>query len=159
MAEPNEWLIVEHLQAALQAIAQATGYHYDVAPEAVKLNPDQGAETLIAPAGGPRPFLFLEWKDDAWEYRERPNGIVLVLPITVWWIHDFDSTDDAALLRTFLRGCADVEQAIAVDVTRGGHAYETRIVRRTPQVQGASELWAIVDLEILVRRTYGQPNA
>lgn len=159
MAEPIEWLIVQDLQAALRAISLAGGYHFDVAPEAVKLNPDASAETLIAPVGGPRPFLFVEWKDDAWEYVERPNGILLVLPITVWWVQDFDPTDDASLMRTFLRGCADVEKAVAVDITRGGHAYETRIVRRTPQVEGASELWAIVDLEILVRRTYGQPNA
>ena len=159
MAEPIEWLVLQDLQTALRAIAISDGYHFDVQALAVKLDPDQKVEDLIAP-GGPRPFLILQPQPDTWDYRERPAQAHIILPITVHWISDTVQTDDDSRLRTFLRGCADIEQAIARDITRGGLAVDTRIVKRELDLAvGGSQVWAMVDVEIALRRTYGAPNA
>jgi hypothetical protein len=156
MSEPREYQIVQSLQAALQAISVAGGYYFDVVATAVKLDPNQDVEDLIAP-GGPRPFVVLELKPDTWEYT--PAGqLRLAVKLAVHWVSDSTPTDDASRLQTFFRGCADVERAIALDISRGGLAVDTRITGRTLDlaVDGA-QVWAVLDVEILTRRTYGSP--
>jgi hypothetical protein len=158
MPEPNEYQIVLNLQTALLAITVVGGYHYDVAALAVKLDPNQDVEALLAPAG-PRPFVVLEVKPERWEYFPA-SQLRLVLPVTIYWVHDSDPTVDLSRLRTYLRGCADVERAIAVDITRGGRAVDTRIVKRTHDAIGdGAQVWAVVDTEIITHRTFGAPDA
>lgn len=159
MPEPIEFRILQNLQTALLAISVAGGYHYSVAAGAVKLDPNHDVETLTPPSG-PRPFIIVQLQPEAWEYRERPSQVHLVVPAIIHWFHDSDPTDDNSRLQTFLRGCADVEQAIAIDLTRGGGAVDTRIVGRAidPAIDG-SQVWAMVAVEIALRRTYGVPNA
>lgn len=158
MPEPIEYLIVRNLQTALLAISVAGGYHYDVAGLAVKLDPNQDIEALIAPEG-PRPFLVLEVLPERWEYFPA-NQVRLTLPVTIHWVGQSDPTVDESRLQTYLRGCADVERALAIDIGRGGYATDTRIVRRTldPRPDGA-ETWAIIETAIAVNRTYGAPDA
>jgi len=156
-SDPIEFRIVQNLQTALLAIAVASGYHYDVAAATVKLDPNQGVEALVAP-DGPRPFLVIEVQPETWAYY--PAGDVkLRMPLTVHWVSESTPTDDTSRMQTFFRGCADVEQAVAVDIGRGGLATDTRVVRRTfdTAVDGA-QVWALVELEVLVHRTFGQPN-
>lgn len=156
MSEPRELQVLQHLQAALQAISVAGGSYYDLAALAVKLDPNVNVESLIAP-DGPRPFIVLEWKPDAWEYAPA-SQLRLTLKPVVHWVSESVPTDDTSRLQTFLRGCADVERAIAQDTSRGGLAVDTRIVGRTLDlaVDGA-QVWAVVDVEIHTRRTYGSP--
>lgn len=155
-ADPIEYRVVKHLQAALQAIAIADGYHFDVAGSAVRLDADVAVEQLIKP-DGPRPFVLLDVPADRWSYPEKPNGVRLVLPIEIHWVSDAAPTDDDSLMKTFFQGCADVEAAIAADITRGGLAVDTRIVRRTFDPIGA-EVRAIIETEVVIRRTYGAAN-
>lgn len=158
MPEPIEFRILQNLQTALLAISVAGGYHYTVAAGAVKLDPNQNVEALIA-SGGPRPFVVLQLQPETWEY-DPANQARLVLPVTIHWISDSTPTDDTSRLQTYLRGCADVEQAIAVDITRGGYAFDTKIVKRELDLAvDGSQVWAMVDVEIALRRTYGAPNA
>lgn len=158
MAEPIDYQIVTNLQTALRAMSVGSGYHYTVTSTAVKLDPNQGIESLIAP-GGPRPIVILEVPPESWTYFPA-SQVRIAMAVTVHWVSDSTPTDDASRLQTYLRGCADVERAIAVDTTRGGLAVDTRIVKRTPEPVGdGSQVWASVDLEILVHRTYGQPDA
>jgi hypothetical protein len=83
----------------------------------------------------------------------------LVFPITVHWVSFAVPLDDDSRLKTFFNACADIEQAIGVDETLGGLASGTRIVKRELDLRvDATQVWAMVDLEITVRRTYGQPN-
>jgi len=156
MPEPIDYQIVLNLQAALQAISVASGYYYNVAGAAVKLDPNQGVDALIAP-DGPRPFVVLELLPERWEYFPA-NEVRIVHPVTIHWVSTSSPTTDESRLQTFLRGCADVEQAIAVDTTRGGLATDTRIARRTfdTALDGA-QVWAMVETEILVHRTFGAP--
>lgn len=156
--EPIELQVIQHLQAALQAITIAGGYHYDVAAAAVKLDPNQDVEALLAP-GGARPFIVIDVAPETWQY-EPASQVLLALPLTIHWVQDSDPTVDLSRLQTYLRGCADVERAIAVDVTRGGLAADTRIVKRVQNTEADGALvWAALDVEITVHRTYGAPDA
>jgi hypothetical protein len=155
--EPIEFRIIQNLQAALQGISVAGGYHYTVQGSAVKLDPNHKVEDLIAP-DGPRPFVLIELTPESWHY-DPCSQVVLTLEPVVHWVSDATPTDDASRLQTFFRGCADVEQAIAPDTVRGGLATDIQVVGRTfdTAVDGA-QVWAQINVRIRVHRTYGQPN-
>lgn len=157
MPSPIEYLAIVSLQTALQAIQVASGYYNDVTSTAVKLDPNVAVESLIHP-GGPRPLVLLEINPEAWEY-EPASQIRLKLPVKVHMVSDATPTDDTSRMKTFFELCADVEKAIAVDIGRGGTCGDTRIRRRTfDDAVDGTQVWAIVELELWVRRTYGQPS-
>lgn len=157
-ADPIEYRVIRNLQAALQAISIAAGYHFDVQAVAVKLDPNVAIEALVAP-DGPRPFILIDVAPERWGMVERPRGLRLVMPVTIHWVSDSTPTVDESRQLVFLKGCADVEQAIALDITRGGLAFETRIVKREiEKAPDGAEVWAMVDTELVVHRDYGSPN-
>lgn len=153
---PIEYRIVRNLQTALQAITVAGGYHYTVTGTAVKLDPDQGAEALVRPDGA-RPFILIEQQDENWAY-DQANEVKLVLPLTLHWVSDAAPATDEARLEMFYKACADVEQAIAVDITRGGLATDTRMKKRRIDMPAGTRVWALIDIEINLRRQYGLAN-
>ena len=156
MPEPIEWRILQNLQTALRAISTASGHHYSVASAAVKFDPNQSVEELAESLNPP--FLIIEYVPETWQYFPA-SQVKLLMPLTVYWVHDTTPTDDNSRMQVFLRGCADVEAAISIDHTRGGLAYDTRIVKRAPEHVGdGARVWAVVDLEIALHRTFGQPN-
>jgi hypothetical protein len=155
--EPIEYQIVLNLQTALLAIAVAGGAHYNVAGGAVKLDPNQNVEALITP-GGPRPFVLIEIKPERREYFPS-SQLHLFRPIAIHWVSDSDATVDSSRLQVALRGVADVERAIALDITRGGLAYETRIVdTNLDAFPDHAEVWTVTETEIVLHRTYGEPD-
>lgn len=155
--EPREYRIVRNLQAALAAMTVAGGYFYDASATVVKLDPDHDAHALVQP-GGPRPFLILDIGSEQWRYAQA-NEIKLVLPVTVHWVGESDPTVDEDRVRMFYRATADVETAVAVDISRGGLAADTRIVgRQLVETVEGPQVWAQVSLEIHLHRQYGQPN-
>lgn len=154
-SEPIEYRALLDLQAALQAIDIAAGYHYTVVSAAVKLDPDNAVAALEHP-GGARPFIVIEVDPDAWVF-DQSNEIKLTMPLVIHWIHDSDPTNDAAKLQTYFRGCADVEKALAADIGRTGLATDTRITKRTMAAIGA-QVEALIETTITLRRQYGQPN-
>lgn len=157
MSEPIEFRIVQNLQADLRAIGVADGYHIPITDVAVKLDPNHAVDTINAPDGA-RPLVLIEVNPESWIY-EPTSQVKLIMPITVHWVSESDPTDDESRMRTYFRGCADVEKAIAVDLSRGGLAVDTRIEKRTfdTAVDG-SQVWARIELRIQLHRTYGQPN-
>ena len=156
MSDPILYTIIRNLQAALGAMTVAGGYYYAVAVAVVKLDPNHKVEDLIAP-DGPRPFIVLEVKPEAWNYLPA-NEVRLVVPMTVYWIGASTPTVDESRLLVFTRGCADVERAIAVDITRGGLPVDTRIVKCTKEPSTeAAQVWAMVDIEVRLYRTFGAP--
>lgn len=156
MPEPIDYQVLLNLQTALQAITTAGGYHHTVAATAVKLDPNQNVQALIAP-GGPRPFIVIEMKPERREYQPS-RRVQIVLPWTVHVVHDADVTSDVSRARTHARASADVEQAVAVDLTRGGRAIDTRVITSELGGTDGEEVWTMVDLEIALIRTYGSPN-
>jgi hypothetical protein len=156
--EPSEFHILVNLRDALRNIKVTSGYHFDVEDVAVKLDPNADVESLIAP-GGPRPFVVIEVRPDVWAYSPSKR-VNLTLPMAIHWVSDASPTDDESRMLTFFRGCADVERAIAADVSRGGLAIDTTVIERaySTAIDGA-QVWAINKVQILTRRIYGQPDS
>jgi hypothetical protein len=157
MAEPIAYRIVQSLQTALQGIAIASGYHHDVAALAVKLDPNVDVETLIGDQQL-RPFVILELPPDQHAIKFAPKGVQITMPVTVHAVHDSDPTDDSSWLKTYFRLCADVEQALAQDIRRGGLAADTRVLSQEPVSFDGAQVWAKVTAQVTVIRTMGQPN-
>lgn len=157
MPEPNEYLALRNLQAALQGISVAGGYYYDVAEVAVKLDPNSRIEDFVPPEGA-RPFILIDVQPDAFtDFSSRPTRCKITMPVHLYWINESESTVDESFLLTYFRGCADVEKAIVPNPQRGGYAFETRIVSRMYVAKG-SQVWARVEANLIFGRTYGQPS-
>lgn len=155
MNEPLEFRIVQNLQAALRSITVANGYHYDINSLAVKLDANHDVETLITDQT--RPFLILELRPDRYEYYPAEQ-MRLLMPFVVHAVNDTDPKVDNDMLRTYLRLCADVEKAIAIDESRATLATDTRIFEREMHELDGQQVWAMVKGEIREHRTYGAPN-
>lgn len=158
-SDPRELAIVQDIQTALRAAVAGSTYHYTLASAAVKLDPNHAAEELDSPSG-PRPYALIEIGDLTHEFRDARAGEVQVaLPLTIHWYHDTDPTDDASLLSTFFKGCADVETALTQDITRGGRAVDTRVTGRALGLAASgARVWAGIDVEVSIWRAYGTPN-
>ena len=156
MAEPLEYQILESLQTALRGISIAGGYFHDVQSVAVKLDPDAKIEDLIG-ATGARPFVILEVNAETFDYYQA-DQLVLVLPFTVHFVNDIDPKLDEEMLKSYFRMCADTEQALAADITRGGLASLTAITGREKRDYEGQLTWALISCEVKEHRTYGQPN-
>jgi hypothetical protein len=154
--EPITFRIVQNLQAALAAIAIADGYFHDIAVTAVKLDPNVNVETLVGNQRL-RPFVIIEVGQEPFEYQPAKR-LKQRIPIIIHAVHDSDPTDDNSWLKTFTRLCADVEQAITKDISRGGVASDTRVLTTEFKSFEGQLVWALVSIEIHVHRTYGEPN-
>lgn len=157
MAEPIEFLTLRNLRDALNAISVAGGYYFDVAKAAVKLDPSASVEDVIGP-DGPRPYLLIEMKPEAFDYRPSFQ-LRMTLPFTVHWVGESVGSDDESWMRTFYQACADIEKAVTVDITRGGRTEDTRIRQRTFDAMFGNQVWVMVDLDMALNRVYGAPNA
>jgi hypothetical protein len=158
MPEPIEYTAVRALQTALLAISVAGGYHYTVEAGAVKMDPNTDVESLIPP-DGPRPFVILEVQPER-RTHEPASQLVVDRAFTVYWVYRLSAADasvDEAWMRAFFRGCADVEEAIEAAQTAIG--FETLVERCAADQSFGSEVWAVIDVSMQIRRTLGQPNA
>jgi hypothetical protein len=161
MREPEEFLIIQNLQQALQGLVKvANGYFYDLADAVVKLDPNQGIESYVAPDGR-RPFVVIEVQPESREYA-KASRVTLTIPVLIHWVNDSDPTNDSNRLQVFYRGCADVEKAIVSDFSRGGHAVDTKIMScsnlRPSGNVDSSLVWAQIETQIVTHRKYGQPT-
>jgi hypothetical protein len=84
--------------------------------------------------------------------------VKLALPIRVHWFGEGEATNDEELRQMAYRAYADIEKAIAVDITLGQLAVDTRVVQRAAVFDG-SAVWVAVDLMVKVIRTYGEASA
>lgn len=154
--EPLEFRIIQSLQTALRSISMANGYHYDFVNLAVKLDPDQDVESLIG-EDQLRPYLILAISPGEFEYFPAKQ-VRLFMPFVIHAVSNSDPEDDDDRLRVFLRLCADIETAIAVDITLGALVTDTRIFEREMHEMAGQLIWAMVKGEIREHRTYGEPN-
>lgn len=148
--------VIKNLQEALQAISVAGGYHYDVEAVAVKLDPNQDVEALIGD-DAKRPFLVIEVHPSVFTY-QAARRVSVETPVTIHAVHDSEATDDDSWLQTFMRLCADVEKAIAIDIRRGGLATIHVVEGCEFQTFGGSQVWAMVKTRIRLERVYGTPS-
>jgi hypothetical protein len=156
--EPIEFRIVQSLQTALRGISTASGYFYTVAALAVKLDPNVDVESLIGDTKL-RPFVVLELPPDTFGPPPfAPMGARVTMPFILHGVHDSDPTVDSSWIQTYYRLCADLEQAIAPDITRGGLAVVTKLIGREAVGFNGAQVWVKVTGEVQVVRTYGAPN-
>lgn len=154
---PVEYRVIRHVQSAIAAIAAGSSYWHTVASTAVKLDPNHKVEELIAP-NGPRPFVLIDVAPERWSYPQS-GQVHLVMPLALHWIGQSDVTADESRDEVFFKACADLETALCVDLTRGGLAVDTRIVRRTlDDGMNGGQVWAMVEAEVALHRAYGRPN-
>jgi hypothetical protein len=154
--DPIEFRIMQNLQSSLRSISKAGGYHHDVDNLAVKLDPNHEVESLVGSESF-RPFLILEYGSQEFEFLPA-SQIITRVPLTIHAVDDSDVADDDSWMHTYLTLCSDIEQAVAVDTTRGGLATDTRILDRLIHRIEGREVWAMNRCEIRVHRTYGAPN-
>lgn len=154
--DPIAFRIMQNLQSALANISIAGGYHHDIAALAVKLDPNHDVESLIGDESL-RPFIILDYGAQGFIYQPA-SQVITIIPVSIQIIDDSDTTDDDSWMETYLTLCADVEQAIAVDPTRGGLATDTRISNLAVHRIAGREVWAEIVCEIRVYRTFGEPN-
>jgi hypothetical protein len=155
--EPEEYQMLLNLQAALLAMTVASGYYFDMPPGGVKLDANAEVEKLIG-ENQLRPFIVLDVLPETRTYSPAKR-VELVTPVNVYWVHDPADPDDATRLQTYFRGRADVERAIAQDVSRGGLAIDTTIID-TAQSHGiadSSVVVAVIQVQLRRRRVYGSP--
>lgn len=158
MSDPIEYRIVVSLKAALQTIAIAAGYHHDVGALAVKMDANHSVEDLIGDSKL-RPFFILEVSPDVFAEYQPAKLVRIRMPVIIHAVHDSDVTVDEDWVQTYYELCADIEQAIAQDITRGGLATDTRILTREFATFNGAQVWAMAKTEIRVgRRVYGLPN-
>jgi hypothetical protein len=155
--EPIEYRIVQSLQTALRGIATASGYHHTVQSLAVKLDPNVDVETLIGDEAL-RPFMVLELPPDQHAIKFAPKGVQITLPVIVHAVHASDPTIDESWIRTYFRLCADVEFALAQDISRGGLAVDTRVLSREAVSFSGEQVWAKVTAQVTVVRRMDLPN-
>lgn len=160
--DPIEFRIITNMQTALQSIRRVDGYHHDLESVAVRLDPNYDIEALVGEAtveaDSPlRPFIVLVTSPDLFDYYPSKQ-LRLLMPFIIHAVNDSDPTDDQELQKTYFKLCADVETAIAIDVTRGALATDTRILEREMHEPIGQLVWSMIKGEIRLQRTYGAPN-
>lgn len=159
MPEAIEYQILLDLQTALRGISVVGGYNYDVLADAVSIDPTDEASGLFLNSLAMQPYLIIEVAQNREITYFPAHQMREVIPIDIWAAKDAEPLVPASRLQTFQRLCADIEQALAVDVTRGGLATDTRVANKQPNYMvGGQRVVVAVQTEIRLYRTYGAPN-
>ena len=158
MADPIEYDIVLDIQRALQAISVAGGYHHDVEKTAVSIDPQDHIEVLTG-SRARTPFMIVEVSPGR-SIRYFPGTQMLeLIPVDITAAGNAQPLVATSRVQTFERLCADIEQALTVDVTRNGKATDTRVLeKQMGMMVGGQRVIAVVQIEVRLYRTYGKPN-
>jgi hypothetical protein len=157
MPEPLEHQIVLDVQTALQGIAIASGYFYDVAAAAVSVDPADHIEALTGVLDL-QPFLIVEVSPGRQIEYLPASRMRETIPIDITAAADAAPLVATSRLNVFQRLKADVEKAIVADVTRSGLAVDTRITDvQMGMMVGGARVLAVVSADVRVYREYGAP--
>lgn len=157
MSTPVLLAIVLNLQTALQGIAQAAGYFNTVKATSVVLDP---VALLTVPATEV-PFIVVGHHQVAVSrtWTSRPNAFQDVTRFTLQTRFDAPGTDVARKVTAYTQWIADIEVAVAADITRGGVALDTKVEQAQPYFGLPNEniCYAEIPIEIRWQRLYGKP--
>lgn len=157
MAEAIEYQILLDVQATLQGISVAGGYHHDVAEDAVSMDPQDHME-ILRPTLGLSPFFVIEVSPNRTIDYFQADQIREIIPIDITCATETEQTNKLDKLRAFERLCMDVEKALAVDVTRGGLVGHHQIENKQMGIMvGSERVIAIIETTVRLHRTYGEP--
>ncbi len=155
MADSQRLAIRKDLQASLQAMTLAGGYHWDVKPTSVVRDPVN--LELVSPTETPF-FVLGETEPVKREFFPALQLEDQILVMLYGRVDGFgqDAKDDA-----FENVIADIEKALNVDIKRGGHASDTRLRQPFASATGLQNQTMVIfaqPIEVrLEMRTYGQP--
>ena len=157
MADSQRLAIRKNLQAALQAISRASGYHNDVKATSVRRDPVY----LLTVPPTELPFFVLGETDPLQRVFTPALGVEDHILVKLYARVDSPGLDTSQKDDAFENLLADIERALTVDITRGGNASDTRLHPAEAAAMGAAnQPIVILSQAIEIRgalRIYGQP--
>jgi hypothetical protein len=150
-------LILKNLQATLQGMTDANVYHHPVANASqVSLDP---TINLLTHAGPDFPFYLIEPTPDGKKEFFQSEQITEDFVINICGRIDVDTTDPLAKMQAWENIAADLEIALEADMTRGGHACDTRcgVIQPFTGV-GSSIVITVQPIVCKIYRRYGIPT-
>lgn len=146
MADSAKTSIVENMIAAIGAIAVGATYSRTVRTAS------RNVRTLAE-----APALDAVWVERTQETKTALNSSVTHVTLTVTLGGLIQEHGDLGQAVDAL--CADIETALNVDITRGGYALDTRVVRTEEVVFESQEPLAgvLLDVEVTYRHRDGDP--
>lgn len=156
MADPQRLLIQQDLATALRAMTVAGGYTYTVQAGSVTLDP----VSLETVPPGMLPACYVHADTGSERQFQPADRIKDRYRYTIVWRADAVGHDMDRKTKVFERMSADLEKALTVDITRGGHAIDTRLdPPDAPLMQlGAGQVViGVQTLTVVTRHVYGQP--
>lgn len=150
-------LILENLQATLQGMTDPAVYHYPVAnAKQVTLDP---TVNLLTQGFPDLPFYVIEPTPDGNREFYQSEQIVDNFVVNITGRYDGDSADPAAKMAIWENIAADLEVALEADMTRGGHACDTRCMTPQPFTGIGSNVVIVVQpVHLKIYRRYGVPT-
>jgi len=137
--------ILLNLKSTLEAITKAHGYNNDIA--SVQRWSQRG------PALASMPTIIINAGPE--EKKPEPNPLVTCtfnVYIDIWTNHlESDTRSSDEILDSLL---GDVEKALMIDITRGGYAIDTNVLRNYPfqAIEGQPSIGISIDLEIIYQQ-------
>ena len=149
--------ILQDLQAAVRGINGPPTYHFTVKAASVVLDP--GVQITNVPSTE-LPYVVIE-PDSRGTFTYLPSMRVREAFHVLLTARADAPTglDTSRKVTTWESLQADLEVAVTRDITRGGHAIDTRIVQVEPACDAGAGVMTLVRmlLRIALIRTYGQP--
>lgn len=162
MSVPTLLAIVLNMQAALQGISRAGGYHYDVKADSVLTRPTN-LQTVAIPDV---PVMVLGHDLQAVQPRgfgRSRSGTLGAISdrwrITIVARVDAISDDAEGCITAFADLASDLEVSLTRDLQRGGLASYTYVMQPIPHfgLMAQSQVYLEQPVEVLLDRPYGQP--
>jgi hypothetical protein len=156
MADSRRLAVLKAIKAVLEGISGA-GYNYPVAAaQHVSTDP---TNLLVAAAPGNSPLYVVEPDPNGRRDFHPAMQVVEFVRGTITGRRDVgDVLDPNARAAAWEGMAADVEKALAADVTLGGLLYDLRLMPPQPFVGvGSPIVMVVVPFEARLHRTYGEP--
>lgn len=156
--DTNAKAILANLTTTLRGMTIAGGYHWDVKASSV-VNDPVVLET-VSPTELPFFYVSFAGGDGRRDYQMNRILKERIAFIIVGRMPNANGLADDRKLETYANGVADLEKAIAVDISRGGHAIDTQLAQPDEPLVGIGQQNMVIvvqRLTVLTRRTYGKP--
>lgn len=147
--------ILESLQAAVRAINGVAPYTYAVKTGSVSLDPTDDVWTVPSTEA---PYVVIEPLPEGSRDYQPANQVKDTFLVAITARIDVTGVAPNRRMVAWEAWSADVERAVTVDITRGGHAVDTRLREPQPLLGvGTNQVYVRQVAEMRLYRTYGQP--
>lgn len=148
--------IIDAILAVLRGMTDESVYHYPVTtPEAVTADP---AVNPLTEDNVDLPFYKVEPTPEGRREFFPAMQLVENFRLNIMARYDADTSDPLSRMVVWENLAADLEVALAVDITLGGLAYDVRVLEPQPViVVGSATVVLMQPIEVRYHRTYGVP--